>query len=69
MRERDGCKEKVSDKESTGMDKGVEGRKKGYDVGCATPNGWGDSTRFAPQPLDGVKRSFFLLNLGRGVLA
>lgn len=53
--ERDGRKEKVQtpDKESSGMDKGVEGRKKGYGVGWRPPHGWGSVTSFASPPLDG----------------
>lgn len=56
--ERDGCKEKVhaADKESSGTDKGVEGRKKGYNVGWRPPvtvRGWGRATRFSSLPLDG----------------
>lgn len=54
------------DKESPGMDKGVEGRKKGYSVGWSPRGGLEVPTAAARW---GCARKFFLLNFGKRVLA
>lgn len=64
--ERDGWKEKVqtADKESSGMDKGVEGSKRD------TMWGGGVGARsFRQPPLDGVRDKVFFIEFRRGVLA